>query len=76
MGWEQGIRDLTKEEEDLIRDFLAKKFSVFGEHQQAAVDHYMKKILADDWLKMDFLEFAQKGTIMGAEAIKYYIVTD
>lgn len=74
MAWADGIRDLTPEEEKLITDFVLS-CRRDGESVEAA-EHLVQKILADDYDKMDFLDFAKRGEKMPLDAIHQYLVCD
>lgn len=71
--WWDGIRDLTKDEETLIQKYLIGQF---GKENEEDADYFFKKILADNNLKMDFLDFAQQGIDMSPCGIQQYVLTD
>lgn len=75
--WWDGIRELTEEECQLIHDYMVERFcGDHGEEWLSTAEYYYKKVMDDKCLKMDFLEFAQKGTDMDPCAIQQYVLTD
>jgi hypothetical protein len=71
--WSDGIRDLTPEEEKLIHDYVLSKCDKGWEETGEAL---VKEILADEYTKMDFLDFAKRNAPNDLCSMQQYVWTD
>ena len=73
MDLEQGNRESTEEQETLIRNYL---ISCIGTENAERADYYLKKIMEDEDLITNFLEFAQKDHKLDPCSLWQYILID
>lgn len=66
MSWADGVRELTNEEKQKIRGFLKKR----------GAEHFYEKILGNEELAMNFLEWAEKDAPMDYTTIMYIVVDE
>lgn len=62
--WWDGIRKLTDDEKKKIYSYL----------EQRKATRFYPKIVADDELSMDFLEYAEKNEPFSCDTIMYLVV--